>query len=234
MEAALNQIKDLPVDQQIPKLLETLIARDKEIESLQTKVDSIENVDGGVTMDADGVAAFVGRFSKSFSQKACTPEMSVGMNFSKYKFSVECWQKLMSHIPKKEQATMLINGLPDQDYYGGLKKIVTQRLTWDKIQTNEGVDLILKELDNIIRCPSFVRLMQWQKKWNDLTQGNQSFEKHMLALRQLVRDAEEDFDFRIPPKMITAKMLLSCSAVTPENIGNITANIELQSGVTWI
>ena len=108
MEAALNQIKDLPVDQQIPKLLETLIARDKEIESLQNKVDSIENVDGGVTMDADGVAAFVGRFSKSFSQKACTPEMSVGMNFSKYKFSVECWQKLMSHIPKKEQATMLL------------------------------------------------------------------------------------------------------------------------------
>ena len=69
--------------------------------------------------------------------------------------------------------------------------------------------------------------MKWEKRWVDLEQGSQSIEKHMLTLRQMVREAEEDFDFVVPPKMITSKMLSSCNAVTPENIGNITANIEL-------
>ena len=152
--------------------------------------------------------------------------MSAGMNYSKYRFSVERWQKGVD-IPKRDQATLLVNNLPDNDYYGGLKEIVAKRLGWEKIQCNDGVENVLNELDKIIRSPDFVRLMQWQRKWGDLKQGTNSFEKHMLILRQLVRDAAEDFNLEVPPKMIWSKMLLSCSAVQPENIGNITANIEL-------
>ena len=68
------------------------------------------------------------------------------------------------------------------------------------------------------------------KKWQNLMQGNNSFDKHMLTLRQLVRDADEDFGLKIPPKLLTAKMLVSANAVTSENIGNITSNLDLLKG----
>ena len=108
-----------------------------------------------------------------------------------------------------------------------LKAIVVKNIGWSAIQCEQGVENVLAELEKTIRSANFVRLMKWEKKWVDLEQGLQSIEKHMLTLRQMVREAEEDFDFVVPPKMITAKMLSSCNAVTPENIGNIIAKLDL-------
>ena len=236
-EAALEEIKRLPVAQQLPKLLESLSENVKVVEDLKAKIQQLEsNPPEAGTSNAVGNdlgAQILAKITKSYTQKVNTPTMSAGMNYSKYRFSVECWQKGVD-IPKKDQATLLVNSLPDNDYYGGLKEIVAKRLGWEKIQCNEGVENVLNELDKIIRSPDFVRLMQWQRKWGDLQQGTNSFEKHMLTLRQLVRDAAEDFNLEVPAKMICSKMLLSCSAVQPENIGNITANIELAGDDTDI
>ena len=184
-----------------------------------------ETVEGIRPLNASGTQQ-VAKFTKSFTQKANTPTMSIEMSFSKYKFSVETWQRLVD-IPKKDQAVLLVNSLPDDDYYGGLKEIVVKNIGWSAIQCEQGVENVLAELDKTIRSLNFVRLMKWEKKWAELKQGSQSIEKHILTLRQMVRDAEEDFEFVVPAKMITSKMLLSCNAVTPENIGNITANLDL-------
>ena len=166
-EAALEVIKGLPVEQQLPKLLESLSENVKVVENLKTKIQQLEsNPNDAGTSNAGGNdlgAQILARITKSYTQKVNTPTMSAGMNYSKYRFSVECWQKGVD-IPKKDQATLLVNSLPDNDYYGGLKEIVAKRLGWEKIQCNDGVENMLSELDKIIRSPDFVRLMQWQKK----------------------------------------------------------------------
>ena len=128
MEAALNAIGELPVDEQLPKLLATLIESQKVVQDLQAKVHQLETEDHETIErnndDLSGLsgAQLIAKFTKSYTQKANTPTMSVGMNYSKYKFSVECWQKVVD-IPKKEQAMLLVNNLPDNDYYRGLKEL---------------------------------------------------------------------------------------------------------------
>lgn len=223
MEAALKAIGELPTGQQIPLLVETLIDSQRAVKDLQAKVQRLgavepETVEGIKPLNVSGTQQ-VAKFTKS-------PTMSVGMSFSKYKFSVETWQRLVL-VPKKDQAILLVNSLPDDDYYGGLKEIVVKNIGWSAIQCEQGVENVLADLEKTIRSANFVRLMKWEKKWVELEQGSQSIEKHMLTLRQMVREAEEDFDFVVPPKMITSKMLSSCNAVTPENIGNIIANLDL-------
>ena len=145
-EAALNAIKGLPTEQQLPRLLETLSENAKVVESLQAKIQQLEaNPNDTVASNAsnnDLSAQLLARFTKSYTQKVNTPTMSAGMNYSKYRFSVECWQKGVD-IPKRDQATLLVNNLPDNDYYGGLKEIVAKRLGWEKIQCNEGVENVL-------------------------------------------------------------------------------------------
>ena len=209
-------------------LLETLVESQKAVKELQAKVQQLGTVEPETAEERNvsGTQQLIAKFTKLFTQKANTPTMSVGMSFSKYKFSIESWQRVVD-IPKKDQAVLLVNSLPDNDYYGRLIEIVAKNIGWSAIQCEQGIENVLAELDKIIRSPNFVRLMQWEKKWAELKQGLQSFERHILTLRQMVRDAEEDFKFVVPAKMIASKMLLSCSAVTPENIGNITANIEL-------
>ena len=230
MEAALKAIGELPAGQQIPLIMETLITSQKAVKDLQAKVQQLgavetETVEGITPLEASGTQQ-VAKFTKSFAQKAKTPTMSVGMSFSKYKYSVESWQRMVL-VPKRDQAILLVNSLPDNDYYGGLKDIIVKNIGWSAIQCEQGVENVLAEIDKTIRSADFVRLMKWEKRWVDLEQGSQSIEDHMSTLREMVREAEEDFDFVVPAKMVAAKMLSSCNAVTTENIGNIIAKLDL-------
>ena len=58
----------------------------------------------------------------------------------------------------------LVNHLPTQDNFGGLKRIVVERIGWDDIQTANGVQKLLDTLGEICQSPTFVRLITWQKK----------------------------------------------------------------------
>ena len=99
------------------------------------------------------------------------------MTFTMYKFNVRCWQKtVQGQLSKEAQATLLVTNLPDIDAFGNLKRIVVEKLGWNRIECNEGVDNVLDTLDSIIRSPSFVRLISWMKRWEKLEQGNQNFE----------------------------------------------------------
>ena len=149
-------------------------------------------------------------FSRSYTQKVNTPKMEVGMTFMMYKFNVRCWQKTVEgQLTKKAHATLLVTNHPDIDAFGGLKRIVVERLGWNRIECPEGVDNILDTLDSIIRSPSFVRLISWMKIWKKLEQGNQNFDKHVLNIKQMVKMAEEDFGIQLPCKLIAAKLLSS-------------------------
>ena len=187
MEAALKAIGELPAGQQIPLIMETLITSQKAVKDLQAKVQRLgavetETVEGITPLEASGTQQ-VAKFTKSFAQKAKTPTMSVGMSFSKYKYSVESWQRMVL-IPKRDQAILLVNSLPDNDYYGGLKDIIVKNIGWSAIQCEQGVENVLAEIDKTIRSADFVRLMKWEKRWVDLEQGSQSIENHMSTLRE--------------------------------------------------
>ena len=146
MEAALKAIGELPTGQQIPLIMETLIDSQRAVKDLQAKVQRLgavetETVEGIKPLEVSGTQQ-VAKFTKSFAQKANTPTMSVGMSFSKYKYSVETWQRLVL-VPKRDQAILLVNSLPDNDYYGGLKDIVVKNIGWSAIQCEQGVENVL-------------------------------------------------------------------------------------------
>ena len=140
-KAALEAIRNLPPEEQMEKLLEALVQREDTITALKQKVNDLEAPD-----DEDEEltnAQIIARFTKSYTQKVNTPSMQVGLSFQKYKFSVRCWEKMVD-VPKKAQATLLVNNLPDTDKYGGLKELVVQTLGWPKIQCLDGVDNLLE------------------------------------------------------------------------------------------
>ena len=54
--------------------------------------------------------------------------------------------------------------------------------------------------------------------------------KHVLNIKQMVKMAEEDFGIQLLCKLIAAKLLASSSNITPENVGSITAGLDLTTG----
>ena len=114
----------------IDKLLTLLSASQETIVNLQGQVGNLsqaaarpETQGGPVTVDREWL------FSRSYTQKVNTPKMEVGMTFTMYKFNVRCWQKTIEgQLSKKAQATLLVTNLPDADAFGGLKRIVVEKL----------------------------------------------------------------------------------------------------------
>ena len=214
----------------IDKLLTLLSTSQQTIASLQGQVGNLSQAaaggqEGPITVDREWL------FSRSYTQKVNTPKMEVGMTFTVYKFNVRCWQKTIEgQLSKKAQATLLVTNLPDTDAFGGLKRIVVEKLGWSNIECPQGVDNVLDTLDAIIRSPSFVRLISWMKRWEKLDQGGSNFDKHVLNIKHHVKMAEEDFGIKLPVKLIAAKLLSSSSNITPENVGSITAGLDLTTG----
>ena len=212
----------------IDKLVELLQTSHQTIQGLQGQVQTLQAAAGDqnpITMDREWL------WTRSYTQKVNTPKLEVGTTFDMYKFNVRCWQRTVEgQLSKKAQATLLVTNLPDSDKYGGLKRIIVEKLSWAKIEVDDGVDNVLDALDTILRSPSFIRLISWNKRWEKLDQGSQNFDKHVLTIRQMVKMAEEDFGITIPSKLIAAKLLSSCSNITPENVGSITNGLDLTTG----
>ena len=76
-EAALNAIKGLPTEQQLPRLLESLSENAKVVESLKAKIQQLEsNPNDTVTSNAsnnDLSAQLLARFTKSYTQLTHQP-----------------------------------------------------------------------------------------------------------------------------------------------------------------
>ena len=51
-----------------------------------------------------------------------------------------------------------------------------------------------------------------------------------MNIKQMVKMAEEDFGIQLLCKLIAAKLLASSSNITPENVGSITAGLDLTTG----
>ena len=90
MEAALKAIGELPSGQQIPMLFQTHVESQKAVKDLQAKVQQLGTVEPETAegRNVSGTQQLIAKFTKSFTEKANTPTMSVGMSFLKYKFSV--------------------------------------------------------------------------------------------------------------------------------------------------
>ena len=79
-EAVIEEIKRLPVSQQLPKLLESLSENVKVVENLKTKIQQLEsNPNEAGTSNAGGNnlgAQILAKITKSYTQKVNTPTMA--------------------------------------------------------------------------------------------------------------------------------------------------------------
>ena len=100
------------------------------------------------------------------------PKMAQGQSYTEYLAEVKLWRQLSS-IPKTEQAYALIMELPTTDKFGGLRQILVNRLKPEIINHEDGVNRMITELDRIIKQPSFVRLLQWNERFERITQKTQ-------------------------------------------------------------
>ena len=81
---------------------------------------------------------------------------------------------------------------------------------------------ILKELEAIMCCPSWVRSANWQDNWDSLEQGSEQFEAFINKVREARKTASKDFGFEVPQPMVCSKILRGCHTVTADNVGIIT------------
>lgn len=149
-------------------------------------------------------------------------------SYREYKFDINVWENAAETIPKKDRGPLLVSSLPQDDRFGGLKSIVVNNVGWEKIKSEDGVKHILDCLDSIILCPSFVRLVNWLEEFEKLEQGQSSFDKFIQKFRALIRRGEDDFKINFDEKLITAKLLKSCSSVSASNLATLTANLNME------
>ena len=154
--------------------------------------------------------------------QAKTPVLKEGMSYSQFKFDIECWQKATPKVAGKDRGAKLIACWPENDGNGGLKKTLVSRLGWDKIEHANGMAHILKELEAIMCCPSWVRSANWQDNWDSLEQGSEQFEAFINKVREARKTASKDFGFEVPQPMVCSKILRGCHTVTADNVGIIT------------
>ena len=141
------------------------------------------------------------------SHKANIPKLTKGMSLKTYKYAVSIWQH-STDIPAGKQALMLLNEMPDEDNHGGLKRIIAENVGITSLQTSEGVKLMLKKLDELLLCPTFVRLTEWIDDFENLRQDrNTTFERFITESNELKRIAREDFNFEVHPILMAAKIL---------------------------
>ena len=156
-----------------------------------------------------------------------TPKLEAGMTFRDYKYEVEMWTHYASKYYKKaDMAWMLINQLPAVDDRM-IKKTCVENIGKTNLSKDNAVQLLLDEMQKLLECEPFTRLVEWLKEWETLNQGSKSYEKYTTQLRRLVKTAEDDFKFVVPEKMRVAKLLLGCRDVKGSNIGLITGHSDL-------
>ena len=148
----LNELKDLTdPEERFSKIVELLGKSQEQVVQLTGTINQLAAGSSGTSgTQGTGSRALptndVGlnddrlMFTRGYDQRVNTPKLEVGMSFNKYRFAVECWQQtLHPSIGEKEQACLLVNNLPDQDNYGGLKEIIVRKLTYHKIAHKDGV-----------------------------------------------------------------------------------------------
>ena len=156
-----------------------------------------------------------------------TPKLAPGMTYRDYCYEVNNWRHYADqHIAKKDMAWLLLNHMPATDDLM-IKKTLIERIGWTDLAKDDAVDKLLKEMQKIVECEPFTRLVEWLKGWENLEQGSKTYEKYTTELRKMSKAAYDDFEFKIPQTLLVAKLLYGCRDVQGSNIGLITAGLDL-------
>ena len=85
----------------------------------------------------------------------------------------------------------------------------------------------MQQLGQLIRNPTFVRLVEWDVAWANVKQGSKTFDGFVTQVRNLAKESKEEFGLELPRGIIAAKLLGGCSQMSPENIGVITQGLDI-------
>ena len=153
------------------------------------------------------------------------PTLEKGMSWADYKFRVQMW-KQTKPIPPESMGWCLLHALPhNDDRY--LQQRIVDAVSAPAICTKEGADIVVEALGNLIRNPTFVRLVEWDIAWSSIKQGTKSFDAFVTRVRNLAKESKEEFGLELPKGIIAAKLLGGCSQMSAENIGVITQGLTI-------
>ena len=156
------------------------------------------------------------------------PTMSEGMTFREYKNKVKLWSR-NTDIPANRRAALLLMQLPTKDKHGGLYHIIYDRVNLDHLEQEDGVNTLMDKLAEILDDPDFVRLANWWEKFSTFKQKpGMSTEKFFTEFHLLKNEAKNEFNFELPAQLLTATLMKACTDIPPDQIGIITANIDLR------
>ena len=145
-------------------------------QQMKVLTQTVNNITGNqqqATASASATATKSGIVAKTTLK---TPELQSGMTYRDYEFEVKAWaQYAEGHIAKKDMGWLLLNHLPPIDDKM-IKRTIIERLG-DKLKQEDSVTLVLAEMQKIVECEPFTRLVEWLKGWESLSQGSKSYEK---------------------------------------------------------
>ena len=196
---------------------------EQQMESQKKQLEEMQANQASLQQGSSGSGAEVLKF---FNYPV--PEMTRDQTYADWRHSIALW-KLATPIPPKDIGLAIALKLPTKDNYGGLQRLITQRITPERLRTVEGFDLVMKELDTILQHPLFLRLVNWQQRWDGIMQKPEdSIEAHLHKIKQLAKLGSDDFGFEIPDQLVAAKILLTCQGISSNNISIITHDIDLE------
>ena len=194
----------------------------KKLEAMEKKMEEMIKQQQQHPANLSAQESFVSKFFN-----CPVPEMERNVSYTDWRHSISLW-KLATPIPLKDQGLAIALKLPMKDAYGGLQQLVTTRIDKEKLRTEEGYDLVMKELDKILKHPVFLRLINWLDKFENVKQRDEeNIEAYLERVRTLVRLAKDEFSFMLPDQLHAAKLLTGCNGVTSANISVITNDIDL-------
>ena len=156
------------------------------------------------------------------------PTMTEGMTFREYKNKVKLWSR-NTDIPANRRAALLLMQLPTKDKHGGLYHIMYDRISLDQLEQEDGVNVLMDKLAEILDDPDFVRLANWWEKFSTFKQKpGMTTEKFFTEFHLLKNEAKNEFNFELPAQLLTATLMKACIDIPPDQIGIITANINLR------
>ena len=153
------------------------------------------------------------------------PSLEKGMSWQDYKFRVELWKQARP-VPPESMGWCLINALPSNDGRC-LQQRIVDAIGINTLSTKEGADQVVQQLGQLIRNPTFVRLVEWDVAWANVKQGTKTFDGFVTQVRNLAKESKEEFGLELPKGIIAAKLLGGCSQMSPENIGVITQGLDI-------
>ena len=201
-------------------------------DQMKTLTQTVNNLTGNQQLQTNAAAsaaslAIAGKSGIVARTTLKTPELQSGMTYRDYEFEVNAWsQYAEGHIAKKDMGWLLLNHMPPIDDKM-IKRTIIERLGHAKLKQEDSVKLILAEMQKIVECEPFTRLVEWLKGWESLSQGSKSYEKYTTILRRMVKSAADDFGFQIPQQLQVAKLLYGAKDVNGSNISLITSGFNL-------